>query len=86
MNIWSGSLGSFPWMLARQMNRSMRQSERASMTLRLGRVRSASGDLHLKLSFYGVFTPEQDNKTTTRHILNLSISMIPFTPGLSDLV
>ena len=36
---------------------------------------------------YGAFTPEQDNdKTTTRQKLNLCISIMPFTPGLSDLV
>ena len=30
----------------------------------------------------GVFTPEQDNdKTTTRQMLNLCIPMMPFTPG-----
>ena len=30
----------------------------------------------------GVFTPEQDNdKTTTRQMLNLCIPMTPFTPG-----
>ena len=35
----------------------------------------------------GVFTPEQDNdKTTTRQMLNLCISIMPFTPGLSDLL
>ena len=33
----------------------------------------------------GVSTPEQDNdKTTIRQMLNLCISMMPFTPGLSD--
>ena len=33
----------------------------------------------------GAFTPEQDNdKTTTRQKLNLCISIMPFTPGLSD--
>ena len=32
---------------------------------------------------YGVFTPEQDDKTTTRQMLNLCIPMMPFTPGLS---
>ena len=32
---------------------------------------------------YGVFTPEQDNKTTTRQMLNLCIPMMPFTPGPS---
>ena len=38
-------------------------------------------------SNYGAFTPEQDNdKTTTRQKLNLCISIMPFTPGLSDLV
>ena len=36
---------------------------------------------------YGAFTPEQDNdKTTTRQKMNLCISIMPFTPGLSDLV
>ena len=36
---------------------------------------------------YGAFTPEQDNdKTTTRQKLNLCISIMSFTPGLSDLV
>ena len=35
----------------------------------------------------GAFTPEQDNdKTTTRQKMNLCISIMPFTPGLSDLV
>ena len=30
----------------------------------------------------GAFTPEQDNdKTTTRQMLNLCISIMPFTPG-----
>ena len=33
----------------------------------------------------GVFTPEQDNdKTTTRQMLNLCISIMPFTPDMSD--
>ena len=37
--------------------------------------------------FNGVFTPEQDNdKTPTRQMLNLCIPMMPFTPGLADLV
>ena len=36
---------------------------------------------------YGVFTPEQDNdKTTTRQMLNLCIHMMPFTPGPTNLV
>ena len=36
---------------------------------------------------YGVFTPEQDNdKTTTRQMLNLCIPMMPFTPGPTNLV
>ena len=36
---------------------------------------------------YGVFTPEQDNdKTTTRQMLNLCIPMMSFTPDMSDLV
>ena len=34
----------------------------------------------------GVFTPKQDNDKTTRQMLNLCIPMMPFTPGLSDLV
>ena len=33
-----------------------------------------------------VFTPEQDNDKTTRQMSNLCIPMMPFTPGLSDLV
>ena len=41
----------------------------------------------LYLLSYGAFTPEQDNdKTTTRQLLNLCIPMIPFTPDMSDLV
>ena len=35
----------------------------------------------------GVFTPEQDNdKTTTRQMLNLCIPMMPFSPGPTCLV
>ena len=35
----------------------------------------------------GAFTPEQDNdKTTTRQKLNLCISIMPFTPGPTNLV
>ena len=35
----------------------------------------------------GVFTPERDNdKTTTRQMLNLCIPMMPFTPGPTCLV
>ena len=44
-------------------------------------------ELYLKHKTYGAFTPEQDNdKTTTRQKLNLCISIMSFTPGLSDLV
>ena len=39
-----------------------------------------------KQSPNGVFTPEQDNKTTTRQMLNLCIPIMPFTPDMSDLV
>ena len=37
------------------------------------------------LKSYGVFTPEQDNdKTTTRQMLNLCIPMMTFTLSLPD--
>ena len=46
-----------------------------------------SMNFFLKHNCNGVFTPEQDNdNTTTRQMLNLCIPMMPFTPGLSDLV
>ena len=50
-------------------------------------VMEAIGERLLFPRSNGGFTPEQDHdKTTTRQMLNLCIPMIPFTPGLSDLV
>ena len=52
-----------------------------------GRFGCAHSRIRHIMSCYGAFTPEQDNdKTTTRQKLNLCISIMPFTPGLSDLV
>ena len=50
--------------------------------------RPVSTGCQFRLTIYnGVFTPEQDNdKTTTRQMLNLCIAMKPFTPGPACLV
>ena len=55
---------------------------RKNVKIRVPNKRFHGTKVQLTIRSYAVFTSDQDNdKTTTRQILNLCIPMMPFTPG-----